>query len=228
MGPCRCSAASPRPSWPSWARRPRSWAGRCDVTRASSSSCSAGGPHRATLNMTDHDGARTFDVAIAGAGLAGSSLAIRLLRSGARVALLDAHRFPRDKLCGEYVSPEGAAALERLGLGPDIARLGCRNVSEVRLSTPRGNVLSTGVACGDRRPGLSLSRRALDDLLVRTSEREGVAVLQGHRVAGPIVQDGLVIGLDARDASNRAVRVRATVVVAADGRHSTLVKRTGK
>jgi flavin-dependent dehydrogenase len=178
--------------------------------------------------MTDHDGARTFDVAIAGAGLAGASLAIRLLRSGARVALLDAHRFPRDKLCGEYISPEGASALERLGLGPDLARLGGRDVSEVRLSTPRGTVLSAGVTCGDRRPGLSLSRRALDDLLVRTAEREGVAILQWHRVAGPIVEEGRVVGLDARDAANRAVCVRAVVVVAADGRHSPLVKRTGR
>ncbi len=57
-----------------------------------------------------------FDVVIAGAGLAGSSLALRLARAGVAVALLDPSRFPRDKICGEFLSPECWDAFDDLGL----------------------------------------------------------------------------------------------------------------
>jgi flavin-dependent dehydrogenase len=47
-----------------------------------------------------------YDIAIVGAGPAGSSAAIRLATSGQSVLLIDKARFPRHKLCGEFVSPE--------------------------------------------------------------------------------------------------------------------------
>ena len=65
----------------------------------------------------------TFDVAIAGAGLAGSALALRLARGGARVALLDAATFPRDKLCGEYLSPESWSVLDRMDLVDEVVAM---------------------------------------------------------------------------------------------------------
>lgn len=46
-----------------------------------------------------------FDVAIAGAGPAGSSAAIHLAIAGARVLLVEEKKFPRQKLCGEFISP---------------------------------------------------------------------------------------------------------------------------
>lgn len=170
----------------------------------------------------------TYDVAIAGAGLAGGSLAWRLAAAGLRVALFDAQRFPRPKLCGEYVSPEGVLALERLGLGDDLAGLGGHPIRRVRLSTPRGSILEAQVADRDGRPGLGISRSALDDRLAARARAQGVALFQGHRVAGPLVAEGRVVGLDVRDAANRPIEVRATVAIAADGRGSALVRRTGR
>jgi flavin-dependent dehydrogenase len=170
----------------------------------------------------------SFDVAIAGAGLAGASLALRMARDGLNVALLDATTFPRPKLCGEYLSPEGVEALERLGLGAAVAEAGGEPIGRVRLSTPRGRVLEADVAGPDGRPGLGLSRATLDERLVRAARGAGVTVLEGCRVAGALVESGRVLGLRARASGEaEAFEVRARLVVAADGRHSALVRQTG-
>jgi 2-polyprenyl-6-methoxyphenol hydroxylase-like FAD-dependent oxidoreductase len=55
-------------------------------------------------------------VIIAGGGPAGSSAAIHLAQSGARVLLVEQKKFPRPKLCGEFISPECSAHFERLGV----------------------------------------------------------------------------------------------------------------
>ena len=183
--------------------------------------------------MTDEIGpevidARPFDVAIAGAGLAGASLALRLARAGARVALLDASTFPRPKLCGEFLSGEGAEALGRLGLGDDLDRLGARPIDRVRLSTPRGFVLEAEVGGPGGAGGLALSRWALDALLVERARTAGATVFEGCRVAGAVVEGGRVVGLRARRSGERAdFTLRAALVVAADGRGSALVRQTG-
>src|SRR3954470_2980290 len=104
------------------------------------------------------DSTRPFDVAIAGAGLAGGSLALRLARSGARVALLDPGVFPRDKLCGEFLSPESWGVLGRLGVADEVARTGYHPIRRVRISTPRGRVLEADVVGPDGLPGIGLSR----------------------------------------------------------------------
>jgi flavin-dependent dehydrogenase len=170
------------------------------------------------------------DVLIVGAGLAGGALALRLARRGLRVRLLDAARFPRPKLCGEFLSPEGAAALERLG--PALARLleASEPIRVARLTTPGGRALEARVIDADGRPGAGLSRTVMDHAIVEAAVAAGVAFGDDTRVSGPIVDaEGRVVGVSARrgrDASARAFHAR--LVVAADGRGSPLVKATGR
>lgn len=170
---------------------------------------------------------RPFDVAIAGAGLAGSALAFRLANSGARVALLDPATFPRDKLCGEFLSPEAWPALDRLEVSGAIARAGYQPIKKFRLTTPRGRVIEADVIGPDGRPGIGLGRSALDDLLVRRAREAGVTVIEGARVGGPIIRDGQVVGLRARIAGSGPSEIIGSAIVAADGRHSALVRQTG-
>ncbi|WP_406694082.1 NAD(P)/FAD-dependent oxidoreductase [Singulisphaera sp. Ch08] len=170
-----------------------------------------------------------FDVVIAGAGLAGGSLALRLARSGARVALLDPARFPREKLCGEFLSPEAWGVLDRLGLAQDVERSGYEPIHRVRLTTPRARVLEAEFTSPDGLPGIGLGRSVLDNLLVQHARAAGVEVIEEARVTGPIVLQGRVAGVVARGSGGGGdpFELRATVTVAAEGRHSTLVRQTG-
>ena len=167
-----------------------------------------------------------FDVAIAGAGLAGASLALRLARRGTKVALLDPSTFPRDKVCGEFLSPECWGVLERMGLSDEVIRAGYHAIRTVRISTPRGREVIADVAGQDGLPGIGLSRSKLDDLIVRRAREAGAEVFEGTRVGGPILEGGRVVGVLAR--GRGPIEIRATITVAADGRHSTLVKQTGR
>jgi flavin-dependent dehydrogenase len=168
------------------------------------------------------------DVVISGAGLAGSALAILLARAGADVALVDAGRFPRPKLCGEYLSAEGAAALDRLGLAGDLERLRPHAIDRSRLTLPSGRSIEAPARGPDGRPALGLSRSALDALLVQTATDAGATLIDQARVGAPIVDDARgVVGVTARRADGSTLEVRARVVIAADGRHSSLVKQTG-
>jgi flavin-dependent dehydrogenase len=175
----------------------------------------------------DPDLSRPFDVVIAGAGLAGGSLALRLARAGARVALVDAARFPRDKLCGEFLSPESWGVLDRLGLAGAIRRGGYHAVRRVRITTPRGTVVEAEFQDSDGLPGIGLSRSTLDDLLVRDARAAGATVIEGARVGGPLLRDGRVAGVVARRRTGNPLAIDARVTVAADGRTSGLVPRTG-
>lgn len=167
-----------------------------------------------------------FDVAIAGAGPAGGSLALRLARRGMKVALLDAHGFPRDKLCGEYLSPEGAAALERLRLPGDIAGHS-HVIRQAQLSTLRGGMVEADLEGDGWPPGLGVSRAQLDERIVREACRAGVAVFERAHVAGPLLREGCVVGLRGRWTGGAPFEVQARATVAANGRHSALVRQTG-
>ena len=56
-----------------------------------------------------------WDAIVVGAGPAGSATALLLARAGAKVLLLDRAKFPREKPCSEYLSPESTRVLQRLG-----------------------------------------------------------------------------------------------------------------
>jgi flavin-dependent dehydrogenase len=105
-----------------------------------------------------------LDVAIIGAGPAGSTLAALLARRGCSVALIDRDTFPRDKLCGEFLSYDALPILEHLGI--DLTRMPaidrCRVVS--RRQTYQFDF---------PHPARGVSRLLLDDLLFRTAIAAG-------------------------------------------------------
>ena len=170
-----------------------------------------------------------YDVAIAGAGLAGGSLALWLARRGVKVAVLDPSTFPRDKVCGEFLSPECWGVLDRLGLRGEVERSGYHPIHRVRITSPKGHELTADVVDRDGLPGIGLSRSFLDDLIVREARRAGAEVFEATRVVGPILENDRVVGVRVNSRDPDGPReIRAKITVAADGRHSALVKETGK
>jgi flavin-dependent dehydrogenase len=179
------------------------------------------------VSLGDDATSRPFDVVIAGAGLAGASLACWVARSGARVALVDPGRFPRDKLCGEFLSPECWVVLTRMGLDGGVERAGYHAIRRVRVSTPSGRVIDAEFAGPDERPGIGLSRTELDHQIVEQARAEGVLTFEGVRVGRLLVEEGRVVGFEGSRPGESPLTFRATVTVAANGRHSALVRASG-
>jgi len=166
-------------------------------------------------------GAPSFDVAIAGGGIAGASLAVMLGRAGLSVALYEQRAFPSEKPCGEGLMPAGVGVLERLGLSDPIG-----GFPFVGIRYRAGDVLVEGRfprTIGVPPCGLGQRRLRLDHALFQAAvSTPGVRATQGVRVEGPLVEAGRVVGLRAGGSD-----VRARLVVAADGPLSPLRRALG-
>src|SRR2546422_11591463 len=77
------------------------------------------------------------DVVVVGAGPAGAATAILLAGAGHAVTLLDRARFPRDKICGEYLSPEASRILDRIGALKAV-EAGAPPLPGLRITPPHG------------------------------------------------------------------------------------------
>src|SRR5690242_2033724 len=111
----------------------------------------------------------TYDVAIAGGGPAGTSAAIHLALGGARVLLAEQQKFPRAKLCGEFISPECLEHFELLGVMPEMIKAGGAELTETVFYSRSGkhvNVPSAWFGKGDARGALGLSRAEMDARLL--------------------------------------------------------------
>ena len=155
------------------------------------------------------------DVTIVGAGPAGATAAILLARRGWSVTLIEQHRFPRDKVCGECVSQLGIEVLGRLDLLASLRELGAIQLRRAAIHPIHGRTVELPLP----RPMLGISRRAMDDLLFSAARAAGATVLQPARCEalrpGPMVR--------IRDlASNEVRELRASWVIVADGKSSLL------
>jgi geranylgeranyl reductase family protein len=169
------------------------------------------------------------DVIVVGAGPAGAATAILLAERGRSVTVLDRARFPRPKLCGEYVSPEALRMLDRLGALKALDAAGAQRLAGMRITAPNGTVLRGRYRdVGRWRPyrghALAVSREVLDGVLADRLRALPVDFREEVCVTDVIVEDGAVVGVRMRAA---AAELRAPIVVAADGRASVIAHRLG-
>lgn len=124
------------------------------------------------------------DVAIAGGGLAGLSLAISLAQRGWRVSLFEQKRYPFHRVCGEYIALESWPRL--LDLGLDLAPLHLPRITRLQVTAPRGPALTSALKPG----GFGISRYRLDALLAERAQAVGVQLYTGVRVRQLVPEAG--------------------------------------
>jgi flavin-dependent dehydrogenase len=136
-----------------------------------------------------------FDVIIAGAGPAGSSAAIQLARSDLRVLLVEQKKFPRAKLCGEFISPECRRHFERLGVAEAMANSEPASITETVFYSTRGHHVTIPSSWFGGPAALGLSRAVMDNVLLRRAQDCGVTVIEGATITEPILNNQNVRGV---------------------------------
>ena len=166
-----------------------------------------------------------YDVIIAGGGPAGSSAAIHLAQQGARVLLAEQKKFPRPKLCGEFISPECAVHFERLGVAGRMFAAGPAPLSEtVFYSRTGARAVVPSSWFGSHGVALGLSRAEMDERLLRRAADAGVQVIENATVSHLNVADGRVRGVTVRQETTESGYL-AQITIDATGRLRALTRQ---
>ena len=164
-------------------------------------------------------------MAIVGGGPAGSALAARLAAAGRDVVVLERAPRWRWRAGGVFASPAALAALRRTGLGDEVLRTVARPVPAMRVETPAGTSfrLEYGADAGGE-PAVGFDRSALDPALLDLAGANGAEVRRGATVIDADIRTGT---LTVRGDDGTTNRVRAAIVVGADGLRSTVARAAG-
>lgn len=165
------------------------------------------------------------DVVVVGGGPAGTATALFLRQQGRDVLLVDEARFPRDKLCGEGVSPEAWRLLDALGVAERVRALHPWPLRGMALTSPSG-VSFTGRYRGPRAAGFAIRRKILDRALLEAARDAGVEVREGTRALGLVLDQGRVSGVVCQSGAAPET-LSARLVVGADGRRSVVARNLG-
>ena len=168
------------------------------------------------------------DVIIVGAGPAGATLALLLARAGVEVVLLDRAAFPREKPCGEYMSPGVVRLLHELGVGPRVEAAGRRlrgfAVQAQGRSAMRGTFGRAPGWSGAPAYGLGVSRATMDATLVGVARDAGAALWERTRVTDVVRGAQGVAGVRVLTPSGPR-ELHARLVVGADGVRGVVGRR---
>ncbi len=167
------------------------------------------------------------DALIVGAGPGGSTAAYHLARHGLNVLMVEKASFPREKVCGDGLTPRAVVQLRRLGIDVDDPRFerhqGLRIYSRrVTLELPWPDL--------EDFPGFGLvmTRAEFDQMLVRHAEKAGAQLMERTEALAPVQDDGWVTGATIRRGEDGPeTTVRARFVIAADGAASRFASQAG-
>jgi menaquinone-9 beta-reductase len=159
-----------------------------------------------------------YDVAIVGAGPGGSATAHFLARRGLDVVLLDRAAFPRDKTCGDGLTPRALRVLDTMGILDDVARHGCP-IGGYEVVAPNGKTTTARITSSPA--ALVVPRLTLDEIILNRAIASGAQFEAGVTVTEVRPGGGSVTLV-----SDRGTFEARTCVVAT-GAASALLTRSG-
>lgn len=169
------------------------------------------------------------DVLIIGAGPGGAASAYHLARHGIDVTLVDKASFPREKVCGDGLTPRSVAAMLRMGIDPD--QPGFERVKGLRVYS---RALTTEIPWPELTTfpdyGLVMPRLEFDAMLLRRAQKAGARLMELTEAIEPIHEDGWVRGAMVRPADRKdeePTSIAARFVIAADGAASRFGQQAG-
>ncbi len=168
-----------------------------------------------------------YDVVVIGAGPSGAAAAYWLATRGHRVLAVERKHFPREKTCGDGLTPRAVRQLEDMGLGGRLAAFqrfeGLRSIGHgvtLELAWPRHPDFPSY--------GYVVRRRDLDQMVAEQAVKAGATVWQGCEAIAPVVEGGLLAGAVVKHKDTGATEtVRARYVVVADGANSRFGRALG-
>jgi geranylgeranyl reductase family protein len=167
------------------------------------------------------------DVLVIGAGPSGASAAYWLATLGHRVTVIDKKRFPREKTCGDGLTPRAVRQLHDMGLADELS--GFQRFDGLR-SIGHGITLELAWPAHPDFPsyGYVVRRSELDDLVAQRAVKAGASLRPATEALEPIVENGLVTGATVVDKDSGATdEIRADYVIVADGANSRFGRALG-
>ena len=155
-----------------------------------------------------------YDVAIVGSGPAGASCAAFCAMAGLSTLVLERAIFPREKVCGDCLNPSCWPVLERLGVAGEVRAAPHGKLSWVDFIDVTGRVMTTPLPAGENAE-IAIKRSLLDQILLRRANSLGTEVREGETLLSAVYVGHWKITTDHSEE-------RARVLVAADGRNSTV------
>ena len=196
-------------------RRTVSWKKSCDA-------------HNRLMEMKviDHNTASsTYDVVVVGAGPGGAAAAYYLSAAGFSVLLLDKSDFPRDKTCGDGITPRALSVLKDMGLLDELNQQGCP-VSHMQIIAPNGR--SVAISFGkqqDKNASYVIPRLKLDDLILRRALMKGASFKGNVRVNNVVPYSSHVVVQG--DSDGQPIDFIGRIAVIATGASMTLLRTMG-
>ncbi len=170
---------------------------------------------------------RDADVIVVGAGPGGSAAAHALAQAGLDVLLLEKTTFPREKVCGDGLTPRAVKSLVEMGIDTSEANGFIRNRGLRIIGGEHTLELPWPELASYPDYGLVRTREGFDELLARAAQKAGARLHEQTTVTGPVVEGGRVVGVTARTADRAEVTFRAPVTIACDGSSARLALALG-
>ncbi len=169
---------------------------------------------------------KKYDLLVVGGGPAGASAAYWAARQGMAVAVLEKKSFPRDKTCGDGLTPRAIRQLDEMSLLPKLEH--CQRHLGLRARANK-QVLEIKWPSHPDYPsyGLCVRRSELDELVLNAADAQGAEVFLNTEAQNPILKNGLIEGAEIKQQDGRTEQINARFTIVADGANSRFGRALG-